>query len=131
MGRLDNRENPKTSSNLYAEVTYSGSTSAALTLGAAYGGEVNAIVAKVQGQVTGSAAMSVSWTKGVRYSANTTVPSGKVGYVWAYVVAVYSNGTAVYNVLDTSTDQIWSESKGIGGLVPTHNINLKVQIKNS
>ena len=59
----------------------------------------------------------------------TTVPAGQIGRVTGYVVGVYTAGTATYRVLNTSTDETWTETGAIGALVPTSNDwNLVIEV---
>ena len=129
MVRVDNSGNHTTPAALVFAVDQSGSCSVTLTLGASLGGEVNAIFSKAQLTFGGEVASQVSWSQGTRVETNSSVPPGQIGRVTAYVVGIYSAGTTTYTVLNTTTDELWYDSVGIGVLIPTTNEwNLVVEI---
>lgn len=127
--RVDNSKNVASPAELKFVVDKSGSCSTTLTTGVSYGGETNAIFAKAQLKFNAEVASTVSWSAGMSVGTNSSVPAGQIGKVTAYVVGIYSQGTATYTVLNTTTDELRYESVGIGGLIPTTNEwNLKVEI---
>jgi len=125
-GRADNRGGV-TPMKLIALVSYTSSTTAAITQGATVGGEVDAAVAKVRAEYTATASLSVSWTMGTTYQAQSDTPPGMVGYMDVFVPGIYTLGTATYKVLDTSNEKITTVNRGIGVRVPDNMLNFKVR----
>ncbi len=127
--RVDNTKNQISDADLIFEVNQSSSVGIVLTLGASYGGETDAVFAKVSAKYKAEVATSVSWTQGTKVQTGATVPAGQIGRVTGYIVGVYTAGTATYRVLNTSTDESWTEPGAIGVLVPTSNDwNLVIEI---
>lgn len=127
--RVDNSKNSVTPADLKFVVDRSGSCSTTLTTGVTYGGEVEAIFSKAELKFSGEVASTVSWSAGTSVGTNSSVPAGQIGKVTAYVIGLYSQGTAKYTVLNTTTDELWYDTVGIGGLIPTTNEwNLVVEI---
>lgn len=94
--RVDNTANQIREADLIFIVNQSSSVGIVLTLGASYGGETNAVFAKVSAKYKAEVATSVSWTRGTQVQTGTTVPAGQIGRVTGYVVGVYTAGTATY-----------------------------------
>lgn len=119
--RVDNSLNQVAEADLVFVVTQSSSCQATVTVGVEAGGEVQAAFAKAQLKFSGSVAKTVSWTAGTTVETGITVPPGMIGKITAYVIGVYSAGTATYSVLNSTTDEMYYETKGIGILIPTTN----------
>ena len=127
--RVDNTANQIREADLIFIVNQSSSVGIVLTLGASYGGETNAVFAKVSAKYKAEVATSVSWTRATQEQTGTTLPAGQIGRVTGYVVGVYTAGPATYRVLNTSTDETWTETGAIGALVPTSNDwNLVIEV---
>lgn len=127
--RVDNSGNKTSSASLQFTVKNSGSCSTTVTSGMTYGGEVQAIYAKASLEFSGSVAATVSWSSGTDVGTASSVPPGQIGKITAYVVGLYSQGTATYTLLNTSTDEIRYDSVGIGAIIPTTQAwNLVVEI---
>lgn len=129
VARVDNTKNKYESADLIFVATQSSSVGFTLTLGVECGGEVDAVFSKVSAKYRGEVATNVSWSAGETVQTGTKVPPGKIGRVTAYVIGVYTAGTATYRVLNTTTDEMWDEACGIGVLVPTTNAwNMVVEV---
>lgn len=126
--RLDNRQSSEPAA-LTFKVHQSSSCGVSITSGVEYGGEVNAVFGSVSAKYGSEVSANVSWSQGTEVSTNAKVPAGQIGRVTAYVIGVYTAGTATYRVLNTTTGEMWDETGGLGALVPTNNAwNLVVQI---
>lgn len=126
--RLDNSSSSVPTSFSF-RVEKSGSCGVVVTEGLTIGGETDALFAKVKAEYGSQISRSVSWTASQSAGAETTVPAGKIGTITGYVIGVYSQGTATYTRLNTTTDELVYETMGMGGLVPTNNEwNLVVSI---
>lgn len=127
--RVDNSDNKYSPADLVFTVEKSSSCSVEVSIYGEVGGEAGVIFAKAEAKFGGEVAFNVSWTKGTSVSTNTQVPPGKIGSVTGYVIGIYSQGTAVYRMINTSTDETWDETVGLGALIPTTNDwNLVVEI---
>lgn len=126
--RLDNSSSSSPTTFSF-RVEKSGSCGVVVTEGLTIGGETDALFAKVKAEYGSQISRSVSWYASQSAGAETTVPAGKVGTITGYVIGVYSQGTATYTRLNTTTDELVYETIGMGGLVPTNNEwNLVVKI---
>lgn len=129
VNRVDNTDNLYTEAELYVELSETCEVGTTLMTGTLIGGEVEMVVAKVKAEVTATASSTVSRAKGTIFGSNTKVPPGKIGIMYVYVPAVYSQGTMTYTILDTSNDSIWTESRGIGMKIPFDNgLNTDIDI---
>ena len=127
--RVDNSHNSSEPADLTFTVQNSGSCSTTITSGYAIGGELDAIYYKATLEFSGEVANQVSWSRGMSVGTSTSVPPGQIGKITAYVVGIYSGGTATYAVENTATNQMRYEYVGIGALIPTTNAwNLVVEI---
>lgn len=129
MVRVDNSKNNYTSASLVFTVERSGSCSSTVTVGTTVGGEIDAIYAKAKVEFSGEVANQVTWSAGTRVETGSSVPPGQKGKVTAYVVGVYSGGTAKYIIENLATNSVTYEQVGIGALIPcTREWNLVVEI---
>lgn len=126
--RLDNSSSAYPTSFSF-RVEKSGSCGVVVTNGLTIGGETDALFAKAEAEYGNQVSRSVSWYASQSAGAETSVPAGKIGTITGYVIGVYSQGTATYTRLNTTTDELVYETVGMGGLVPTNSEwNLVVNI---
>lgn len=129
MARVDNSSNMYSPANLTFTVEKSGSCCMTTTTGETIGSEVDAIYLKAQLQYNTEVSKQVLWTKGTKVETNTSVPAGQIGRVTAYVIGIYSGGTAKYEVENTATQSLSYDYVAMGALIPTTNVwNLVVEI---
>lgn len=118
--RVDNTRSSQPT-DLIFKVEKSGSCSMAITSGITIGGEMDAIYAKAKAEFGAEVTTQISWTSGQSSSTGSKVPAGQIGKVTAYVVGMYSNGTARYTLENPATGTIQYENVGIGAIIPTTN----------
>lgn len=127
--RVDNTANKYESASLVFVTENSSSCEMTYSAAMEVGGELQAIFGKASIKFGGEIARKVSWVRGTSVSTTSSVPPGEIGSVTAYVIGIYSAGTATYRMINTTTDEVWEENVGVGALIPTTNEwNLVVEI---
>lgn len=120
--RADNSADPYTEMALAAAVSQSGMVSAQITTGIPVGAEIDAIVAQVSAGTSVAASASVSYTAGQTFSGGTSVPPGKTGELYVYIIiGISSNGVGAYKAMNMTSGDWRYEERALGGIVPAYN----------
>lgn len=130
--RHDNR-NSSVPTTIQFVTTTSGTVTGTLTSSFSAGVEINAAVATVSANIGQSISASRSWSSGTTVGATVSIPSGKVGYIYAYIPGATTSGSKVYKVTNTGYDDVFYINKPVSNAeAPLSNSwNTRTVIQNS